>query len=341
MLIDQVDDRTADDILSGVRDLAAACAEPGLGRSERLARLSMAGERAAHLATVAQLLDPYADRQHSRLWDAINAAGPAHRRDVDAAGRLDQARAADGLRAGMQRAVDLGAGLGRPVAGPPLQPIVARWLAGYAAPAGELGPAASVPGVLDALPAATINAAKLSALPGVQLSLADGASLPWTTSTIHLNRSRQSIDWTPQQLAEFESILEAAVDVGLERQLLVDVTAAAPTAASFEAAEIAVGAAWPAGADLILVHGADRPKVVREYAAAQLHAEDRPVVLATGGVTAGTAVVLAAGAVLLEASSTDWMAADEPALLGQAATVLRYGRARLRVAGAVQLVEVA
>jgi hypothetical protein len=133
-----------------------------------------------------------------------------------------------------------------------------------------------------------------------------------------------------------ENMLQMSVDAGLEEVIITDLTAGAPTAANVSAALAAV--TWPTGADLVLVAAADAPGVNEDFAAAGQW--PTPVrVLATAGATPGTAVVLASGGVIVEASDVEWLTAVKPSLVGQDVAALRYGLGRPRMAGSVVTVD--
>ncbi|VEI03919.1 Uncharacterised protein [Acidipropionibacterium jensenii] len=357
----------AEQLLSAVRDLAASTGEAGISRAERVTRSRRAAEALRDVPQVLNGLDPYADGQHSRVRDlvltaegpvAFNPDGPG----VDHQGRnMPQAfggeaavRAAqDRLRVASQladvraRAAGLGfADVGEVFVAPPAAelPGLAAWLDGYAQPVTASSAAKLMtPVAWDAFPAGVINPGTSNpADAGTDLSQLEGDEKRYTLAGWSTSRSAQVVNWGVNALAELDRLGTAVADVALEAELIRQLADGAPAAANLEAAEVACGQAWPSGADLILCHAADRPKIVRSYAAAQLGPADRPLVLATGGVREpGTAYVVAMGGVWLEASPIEAFSMIDPKVLGTQLGWLRYGQVTRRAAGVVQKVEVA
>lgn len=342
----EVDRVTARELLSAARDLASAVTEPGIGRSERLSRASLAAERVTGLPHLAGALDPYAAGRHSRLLDLLHEANSIEARALpgtraEAVERLDLARQSTELRQQM-RALEIPQLHSAPVATHAMPATLsgARWLDTYALPAtGELGPSSILPEPWSNLPDAVIGAQ--TPIPDTLGPLLGGTPSPWTVSKWGFTASLQLLDWTVDEAAEVERMTAMVVDRGLERELLRQVTAGAPVAASLQAAEVAVGQVWTPGADVILCAGTDRPKLVREYAADGIDPADRPALIPTAGATEGTAVMMATAAVYAEASGLLWMVADRPKDMSRDMVAYRYGKARRRLNGAVQLVTVA
>lgn len=354
----------AEQLLSAVRDLAASVGEPGIGRAERVTRSRRAAESARDVPQVLAGLDPYADGRHNRLSDAVLVAvGPVMRNEDGVMGREGQERsrseegraAADRLMTGRElagvRAQARAAGLGVKALGEkvvaPLStdsPALAAWLDGFAAPpVGSSAVKAVVPMSWSGLPDAVIDpGASNPADGGLDAATLAGDEQDYTLVGWSTSRSAQVTSWVPGAQEELDRFGSAVVSIGLEAELIRRLAADAPAAADLEAAEVAVGAAWPTGADLVLCNAADRPKIVRAYAAAGLLAGDRPQVLATGGVReAGTAYVMASSGVYLEASTTEVYSEVDPGHLGTQIGWLRFGLASARAAGVVQKVEVA
>lgn len=334
----------ADELIAHAREWAARSVVPGIARGERLARAGAARDAAADLDDMLRLLDVYGAGQHSRLRDVATVLNPRSTttdRD-EAATRLDLHQQRQTL---VRQWADVREALGAadPVPAAPL-PNPCAWLNNAAYVARPTAPVGR--GRLMSTAWANLPAAFVDSPPGTDVSATSQAILagdvrPWRSAGLAINASMQELAWSIDDGAEVEALIEAAVDLALERALLDDVAADAPTAASFAAAEESVGAAWTAGADLIVCAGQDRPKIIRAYAAEGIQPADRPTILATGGATAGTAVVMASGAVRAEATDRDELGVDEPGIMGRGLAVLRLGLAAVRVPGAVQLVEVA
>lgn len=339
-----VDERTAVDLANMVGDLAASVTQPGIGRAERGARAERAVDHARALVDLVPILDPYLDGKHNRLADLQTIASRAQlgeqTADDDVADRLQRAEQFDRVRDYATRATaDLSALRPGHVAPTRELPSCARFLAAYALPAAGLGPVDAIPTWGTGIPDATLNPSFNNPIEGATLDLT-GDPLPWVLVGFGANVSRQRIDWAADKGAEAERIYRAAVDKGLERALLDNLAANAPTAASFEAAEIAAGATDYA-ADLVVVHPSDAPKVRRAYATAFDGSDTLPpTILPTAGARTGTALVLAAPAVYLAASRVEWAATDRPREFGQDVVALRWGRAQVRIPGAVQKVAV-
>ncbi|MGD8214616.1 hypothetical protein [Aestuariimicrobium sp. Y1814] len=337
-----IDTRTADDLASSLPDLAATVTAPGLGRAERVSRAGKAAEAAHDIRAILPTLAPYASRQHSRIADLVTCNNPiiGDGDPLAARERLDQdaqhRSLAVQLRAwpNLDPFTDATAG---PVRLSPY-PVATPFLDTYATPkTEELGVAQMVPDAWE-LPEAVIDAPMGDEHHAERLTVT-GTRQPWHTSSILLSASSQQFDNTATAF-DAEAAMATVASIGLERQLLADLATDAPTAATFAAAEEGAGI-WPAGADLIVCHPKDKPKIVRSYAAEGIDPADRPSILATGGATRGIALVMATGAVWAEASGTEFMSVDEPSTFGKTIAAYRYGRAHLRMAGAVQLVHVA
>lgn len=334
-----VDPRATASLHAAVGDLAASALDPELGRSERLARAERAAEAATAVRRWAGSLDPYADGTHCRLADLLAVAGwpGAHAPQApQAADRLALARAADAVA--HQRATVTLASL--PGLDPnPTQPAQrlltqAPLVDAIAAPA-VLGRRPEFPGAWGDLPTAATNDEPQDG----RLTVLDIITVPFSTSRYHLPVSRQVAELMPAALAELEHAVHHVVTVGLERQLAAAIADGAPTAPSFADAEAAIGAAgWVA--DTVLVAVADLPAVKRAYAFDYPDPADRPRILPSHGLDAGTALVFAAAGVHAEASPTEWTIAEAPAVLGRDIGAHRYGRALARVSGVVVKVAV-
>lgn len=348
-----IDTRTAEELVSGVVDLAAAVTAPGLGRAERLSRTTQAAHAAGDLRAMMPTLAPYLAEipnnddghpRHSRIRDHMlvnDIVAKSSPEALAARERLDQDAQQRTISRQLRAWADLGPILDATptVASVGPQPQAARFLELVAhQPTEKLGPATEVPDVWSYTPETPAPTDPRDVPFG--LFEIEGTRKPWLVAKLGLNASRQVIDW-PAGAFDAEAALTYFVGIDLETQILNELATGAPTAVSFEAAEIAVGTAWVTGADLILCHGADRPKIVRSYADEGIDPTDRPTILATGGATPGTALVIAAGAVWVEASDIDFMAADEPKIFGKSIAAFRYGRGHLRKAGAIQKVTVA
>lgn len=358
----------AEQLFTAVRDLAASVGEPGIGRAERVTRSRRAAEALRDVPQVLNGLDPYADGQHARVLDLVlSAEGPlVHGIDGGVGhvgsnmprafgGEAAVRAAGERLRVASQladvRAQARAAGLGFPEVGevfvaPPTAelPGLAAWLEGYAQPV-TASSAAKVMTPLhwDRFPAGTINpGTENPADAGTDLSQLEGDQKKYTLAGWSTSRSAQVTDWGVGAQVELDRLGVAVASVALEAEMIRQLADGAPAAADLAAAEVACGAAWPSGANLVLCHAADRPKIVRSYAAAQLGPADRPLVLATGGVwEPGTAYVIAMGGVWLEASPVEVYSQIDTKHLGTQLGWLRYGQVTRRAAGVVQKVEVA
>ncbi|QCV95727.1 hypothetical protein [Acidipropionibacterium acidipropionici] len=354
----------AGQLLSAVRDLAASVGEPGIGRAERVTRSRRAAEAARDVPVALGKLDPYADGRHNRVSDMmLVAAGPVVRNDAGvvgreggaaaessagraAADRLMAARELAGVRA-QTRAAGIGfANLGESLVSPVSTetPGLAAWLEQFAVPAeGSVAMKKVTPLHWDKIPAGTVDPGLSNpAGGGTQVTRLLGDERRYTMGSWATSRSTQAKDWAPGAEAELDRFGDAVASVCLEAELIRQLADGAPAASDFAAAEVAAGAAWPTGADLVLCNAADRPKIVRAYAAEQLAPEDRPQVLATGGVReAGMAYVLAMGGVWLEAAPTEVFSALDPENNAVELGWLRYGLVAARAAGVMQKVEVA
>ncbi|QCV88446.1 hypothetical protein FEZ32_08825 [Acidipropionibacterium jensenii] len=358
----------AEQLFTAVRDLAASVGEEGISRAERVTRSRRAAEALRDVPQVVAGLDPYADGEHSRVLDLVlSAEGPlVHGIDggVDhvgsnmprAFGGEAAVRAAGGrLRVSSQladvraqaRAAGLGvASVGEVFVTPPAVelPGLSAWLDGYAQPVTASSAAKLMtPLRWDVFPAGVVNPGSANpADAGTDLSQLEGDEKRYTLAGWSTSRSAQVADWGVAAMVELDRLGVAVASVALEAELVRQLADGAPAAADLEAAEVACGAAWPSGADLVLCHAADRPKIVRAYAAAQLGPADRPLVLATGGVREpGTAYVVASGGVWLEASPVEAFSQVDPKVLGTQLGWLRYGQVTRRADGVVQTVEVA
>lgn len=341
---DRVDVNTVADLFSGVVDSAAAVTERGIGRRERLSRARLAAEHERNVAGVVEGMNPYRDGQFARIADMLAIAGRSHWRPAagsldDAAERLALADQYEATRNQLRAMPNLAGLFTHPTstAGPTPIPSTTPWLDNFASPASHIGPPTLMPEPWSAIPQAAIDEDPQA--PGEPLAT-EGDPLGWHTSRWMINEAAQVVDWTVQGAADLERVVALIVNQGLERVLMADLIAGAPTQAGFEEAESAVGDVWPAGPDLILCSGHDLPRVRREYAGQHLDPSERPRIVATAGATTGTAVVLARGGVLLEATELRWMIVVEPKVLGREVMAYRYGRARRRITGAVQLVPV-
>ncbi|MFX4272966.1 hypothetical protein ACQBAR_07265 [Propionibacteriaceae bacterium Y1685] len=335
-------DQTAADLISGIRDLAAATTDDRIDRPERIARAGKAARQAADVAAIVPHLDPYADGVHSRSADMLTLAGKMTRgRDRDAAAERISMHQQHAELAAQVRAWATLDGLHHPTsvaptAGPQQS---AAWLNTYAQPTtAALGPAATIPTLSDNLPEATIDPSPSNPVVSNGELTGDGDPLTWRTAAYGVNESLQVLDWADGGANELDQLITMIVDVGLERQLLADLTAGLTPAADLDAAEAAAGTAWGGGADVIVVHATDAGRVYGHYGAAGRHTGERPTIVTTAGATPGTAVVLAMPAIRLEAAPLEWLIQDRPRELGRDAVAIRYGRARARIAGAVQTV---
>lgn len=329
------------DLLTSVRDLAASVIEPKLSRPERISRAERATAAAAGMNAWVDGLNPYRDGIHSRLADMLAVAGlPAyeHTPDPEAVDRLTLARAHDQLQRFTRAASDF-SGLtptliGAPAPLPTGFPLID--LVATSATAG-LGPVNDIPGPWADLPEAAIDSAEIL---DVVPSITNSAKLPMTMSRWGSRVSRQFID-QPGFTAELELVTAHVVNIGLEQALTGALALDAVAAADLEAAEAAVGAVWAPGADLVLCAGADLPKVRRLYATANLAPADRPAIMGTFGLDAGTALVLARNGIVAETTTLQWAITEAPSVLGRDVFAYRYGRAYVRMAGAVQSVTIA
>lgn len=323
------------DLASGVRDLAAAATAAGLDRPERTSRARRAADAAADLAALAPVLDVYASGEHSRIADTRAAADQNAPGGQAAAERLAQDAALAAIRATMPDT--------NQVATVPLAVTSpAAWLNGpWTIPAASSGTGnrkTLVPPAQATLPTVSIDPAAGATI--AELNVAAAADpLPWHVAAVLAATSRQFLDFTGAG-PELDRLAQAAVDAGLEAALLADLATAAPVAATLEAAEIAVGAAGVTP-DLIVCHPADRPKIVRTYAAAGIHPDDRPRILPTAGATAGQVLVMATAGVYLSAAPTATLQAVDPGHLGADVAIVRTAQTRTRLTAAVQKVTLA
>ncbi|GAB3623836.1 hypothetical protein GCM10027418_19200 [Mariniluteicoccus endophyticus] len=333
---DSVDAASARELTSGARALAESVTAPGIGRPERTNRAIQAAEAVAALEQIAASTDPYADGQHAYGHDLITAAGSHASRDRDAAAdRLARYRQHRELVANLRAAAwaDLSGAIGTGVT-PGRVPARAQFLARYAVK--EMTARDMVPHT-GTLPDAVLDPPRGTELQSVAVTV-DGDTSGWHTAALLVNEAAQ-LDYAPGIASHLEALFRAQVDVKLETAILADIADGAPTAPDFAAAEAAAGGAWGVP-DLIVCDPEDRPKIVRAYAADNVAAGDRPEILPTAGCPAGTAYVIAAGAVLVQATEPFDLVATEPDRLGKLIAFLRYGRGRNLVAGAVQVVTV-
>lgn len=334
-----VDARAGVQLLGAVADLGASALEPALSRSERLARAERATDAAGGLVELAATLDPYRDPERARLVDLLTASG--HRayasHDVPAArDRLAIARAADVLAVETRAGVNLA---GLQIAGGRLAPLV-EWaeafpLLSVAAPLALGGPASGIPGPWENIPDAVTG---WDTEPAGSTPELDEVAATVLVGRWSFNVAGQAFAWSPVMAREYETLAAHQVRKSLEIQLAGVLVAAADAAASLDAAESAVGAVWPAGASLVLASGTDLPAVRRAYASAFPDPADRPDIRGTYGLTAGSVLVIALPGVRVEASPVQWAVAESPKVLGREVTSYAYGRAAVRIPGAVQLV---
>lgn len=339
-----VDSGAARQLVDAARSLASSVATPGIGQAERLARSQRAADAARDVRDALPLLSPYNGGRHARVLDMASLNERRRNVDRDAAiERLARDRQYRDL-ARQMRAVQwvdvspLHGSVPTPVPAPSSPgPSVTPWLDRYGVQPDEpLGPGRWLAGAWQNIPPAVIDPA-----PGDSIAVGGPATLPggitpWHTSALAVDVAEQLEDWTVGGATEIEAMIECSVSLGLETVLLADLAAGAPTAADIPAALAAV--TWPTGADLILTSGSDAPAVAASFGAAGQWPAPVPV-LATGGVPAGTVLVLATSGTIVEASDTEWLTAVKPSLLGQDIAGLRYGLARVRQVGAVVAVD--
>ncbi|OYO01221.1 hypothetical protein [Enemella evansiae] len=333
-----VAEATAADLVSAAADLAAAVTAPGIDRPERISRAQLASEAAAALPLLAAQLDPYAAGQFSHGADLIAAARHDSRARDAAADRLAQYAQSRQLQRLLRTAAwaDL-PGLQPIGVTPNALPDPARFLARVGIPATLDNPREYLPTPLAELPDAVLDPPTGTELHQVSLNL-DGEPVGFHTAALLVNEAAQ-LDWIPAEANRLEAIFRARVNSTLETAILADLAAGAPTAATLADAEAAVGSVWDIP-DLIVCHPADRPSLVRAYAAERIDPADRPELLPSAGVPAGTAYVLASPGVVVEVSEPHNIVATEPRQLGNAIAYLRYGRGRVRMPGVVHAVTV-
>jgi len=340
-----VDARVIGDLLSGARDLAASVIAPDLGRAERLNRAERATAAASGVRAWVGALDPYRNREHSRVADLLATRGHrgyAHLDTREAADRLQLAEAHDQLTQQLRATSDL-SNVYAPGRADQLAPLVALDdacpLLDMAAPItyGE-GPAAKTPGPWSDVPDAVIGWTDPQAETVPQL---DEISAPMLAARWGFNVALQASAMAPGFAAEYEALARHQVRVSLEAQLVASLTAAGVAAATLEAAECAVGVVWAAGPSLVLVSGEDAPKVRRAYAADFPDPADRPIIRPSAGCATGTALVIAGPGIRTEFGGVRWTVVDSPRVLGRDVLAYGYGRASVRIPGAVQLVTVA
>lgn len=324
--------RTATDLASSVRALAAAVGQEGLDRPERLARAELLSDSVSHLRDAAPWLSPYADGRGSRLADEAthhNVKKSAKVR-ADAAERIAQDRQARAVAQAQLTALT-GYGTVHPDG---VSTPASTGLLALAAPAGALGPdRLSIIPTVDTLPKAHVD-------PTTEMDYltftVNSTQAGWHTAAFPMNIAHQLADWSPTAQAALEKLVSVSIDAALEGALLAALTTGAPTATGLDAAEAAALTAWPSGTAVVIHAPADAPKVRTAYAG--IAVESMPTLVPSAGATAGTVIVAARDGLFLEASQLDYMAQDEPSLLGKSIALYRYGRAAVRAAGAVQVV---
>lgn len=328
-------------LVAGARDLAASAVAADLDRPERTSRARRAADAVADLATLAPVLDVYADGRHSRIADTVaRASHPVT--NANAWGGLDgQAAAEREALDATHRALSMALGEVRPVALGDLAGRACRLLNGPLAVPAENG--AQYGDVIAAPMWPTIPAATVDGAPGDPIARVEGvltgAPIGWHSAAAVIPGSGQSIDWTAAG-PELDRLLGLVVDVALEQTIVADLETAAVAAASFSAAEIAAGATG-LEADTIVCHPADKPKIIRAYATEGIDPDDRPAIIPTAGATVGTALVLAAGAVRLLVTDGVHLDALEPKAFGIDIAAARWAQVSVRLAGAVQSVSIA
>lgn len=336
--------RTARDLLTGMIDLGVAATQADLNRGERLARFSAAAEAARDVPAALGTLNPYhRDPSRALIADLMHAAGVrgwAAASDKDAAARIALAGQHAELAHQLRATSNLGplSTLGGRLTPPAAATDVAVFLAEFATPATvQTGPPSQAPGAWENLPDAAIGDAEQAA---ELITIPASAELPFIRASWGSNRAMQAVDWTVSGARSLELLTAMIVDTTLERAVLTSLAAGVLASASFEAAERSVGDAWPTGADLVIVHGYDLPRVRRMYADENLDAEDRPRIMATAGGIKGTALVVATPALFVEATRLLWAVVTEPAHLGSYAHAWRYARASKLVANTVATVTI-
>ncbi len=339
-----VDGHAGRDLATAARDLSASVLEPGLSRAERISRAERANEARAAMVEWARSVHPYGPAStHTRLRDMVLAAGAeGHSRLAgadEAADRLAIARAADQMTHLTRAGVDLGGLVSRPVAAPIPTPTDTPMVDQLALPVSLEESAADFPGPWTDVPEAVIGWD--GAIPTTDTPSLPVVNVPFTVARFATNQSLQALDHSPTFAREQEALWGHIVKAGLERELVGVLATAATAADSWTAAEVAIGAVWSGGADVVLCAGADLPKVRRAYAADFPNPVDRPTIHGTLGLPAGTALVLAYAGIAAEATPLQWLMATAPAHLGREISVYLQGRVLIRLPGAVQKVTVA
>lgn len=356
---DRPDYRTAEDLRSGVQDLAESMTEPGLARTERLTRARVAAEASRNVAAAVQLLDPYRDGTHSRLRDNLLASVESL---MDVSGRDDAedrlARYATARAVAPTSSGQLGNGglvtpgpglaMPSPFGGTHVEPIgieatrVAPWLLEYGILSDQ--PTKNHEGIQpeawENLPEPTINPA--FPLESESFTIA-GEPLVWDQAARRFSPSRQVLDW-PAFANVFEEAWRTVVLRDLEIALIARLLGWATVAATFKAAESTVGKAWTGGTgpDLVLTSSGDLPKVRRLYATENLTDPTmRPRILATAGVPDGTALVLVSAAVNVRRTDLSIYTVPAPSTLSVDAGMSMDGAVSLRKWGTVAKVDVA
>ena len=358
---DRPDTRTAEDLRTGVRDLAESITEEGISRAERLSRARVAAEAAAHVGSAVAMLDPYADGTQSRLRDNLltGVNNPLHSpgRD-DAQDRLARYRTARAVAPTSSGQIG-GPGLltpggtalttmPSPFGGSSIEPTgmdaarVAPWLMEY----GVLSDPPSKnhegiqPEAWENLPAPQFNPTMPLEPSKFEIS---GEARVWDTSAHMVAPSRQVLDW-PEYATEIEAVYRTVVARDVETAVIARLLPMATVAPTFKAAEAAVGAAWRGGTgpDLVLTSAEDLPKVRRLYATENLTDPTmRPRIMATAGVPTGTALVLVSAAVSLRRTDVEIYVQPAPSVLGIEAAMSMHGSVALRAWGTVAKVDVA
>lgn len=316
---DRPDPGAGVELRTSVLDLAEAVTERGIDRAERVARAQMAAEAARNVAEAARMLDPYASGQYSWLRDLAAVKMPEGMlRGTTRAEAEDRLLLRDlATQAGVP--VKPGGDVPSPWGGTYARldvlgraPVIAPWLSEFATVV-ERQPKAEdlAPVPWNALPTAEIDATMPLSDSGVYELPGDAAT--WYESAVYVQTTHQVLNWTAAART-MEDALRLSTFKALEAHLLAQLVTGATVAADFEAAEVAAGGSWPGGggADLVLVNTSDLPKVRRIYAAELPAADLRPRILGTGGLAAGTALVMASAGVDLRRTAFSLLVAPGP-----------------------------
>lgn len=346
------DETAGRDLATGARDLAAAVTARGLSRPERTSRARRAADAYADLDTILESVSIYADGRHSRMLDVLAATtsdaevagvwsgwldgdAAAERIALDATARQLRAVRAFGFKSATSPEITPVAGLD----------FLASRAAGFLhsrvampVPFGDMFAKTNAPGAWTSIPAVSLDPAAGDPITRVE-GLTNTTALGWHTSAGVMFASMQSVDFLDIG-PELDRLVALAVDVTLEKALIADLATAAAAAASFNAAEVAVGVTG-VGADMIVCHPADRPKVIATYSTANVHPSDRPQIVPAAGSTIGTALVMGTPAVYMAVTDAPKVDAIEVANFGVDLGYARAGQVRVRLAGAVQKVTVA